>query len=88
MASDYSPVDAGRAFGPGNNGGAKAPSYISVAALVVACTLIAGVAPIASTGPRVVSLVPAVTEMLFAMGAGDDVVGVSSYDNFPPEVKS
>ena len=34
------------------------------------------------------SLVPAVTEMLFAMGAGADVAGVSSYDNFPPEVKS
>jgi iron complex transport system substrate-binding protein len=32
-----------------------------------------------------VSLVPAVTEMLFAMGAGGDVVGVSSYDAFPPE---
>ena len=37
---------------------------------------------------RIVSLVPAVTEMLFGMGAGDDVVGVSSYDNFPLEVKS
>jgi iron complex transport system substrate-binding protein len=34
---------------------------------------------------RVISLVPAVTEMLFAMGAGDVVVGVSSYDTFPPE---
>jgi iron complex transport system substrate-binding protein len=32
-----------------------------------------------------VSLVPAVTEMLFAIGAGDDVVGVSSYDRYPPE---
>lgn len=39
-------------------------------------------------GPRIVSLVPAVTEMLFAMGAGPDVVGVSSYDRFPPEVLS
>lgn len=35
---------------------------------------------------RIVSLVPAVTEMLFAMGAGDRVVGVSSFDTFPPEV--
>jgi iron complex transport system substrate-binding protein len=34
----------------------------------------------------VVSLVPAVTEMLFAIGAGSDVVGVSSFDRFPPEV--
>jgi iron complex transport system substrate-binding protein len=33
-----------------------------------------------------VSLVPALTEMLFAIGAGPQVVGVSSFDNFPPEV--
>jgi iron complex transport system substrate-binding protein len=35
---------------------------------------------------RIISLVPAVTEMLFAMGAGPAVVGVSSFDRFPPEV--
>jgi iron complex transport system substrate-binding protein len=34
---------------------------------------------------RIISLVPAVTEMLFAIGAGDRVVGVSSYDRYPPE---
>ncbi len=37
---------------------------------------------------RLVSLVPAATEMLFAIGAGSQVVGVSSYDRFPPEVSS
>ena len=36
---------------------------------------------------RIVSLVPAVTEMLFALGAGPRVVGVSSFDHFPPEVE-
>jgi iron complex transport system substrate-binding protein len=36
---------------------------------------------------RIVSLVPAVTEMLFAIGAGSRVVGVSSFDRFPPEVE-
>jgi iron complex transport system substrate-binding protein len=35
---------------------------------------------------RIISVIPAVTEMLFAMGAGDQVVGVSSYDKYPPEV--
>ena len=35
---------------------------------------------------RIISLVPAVTEMLFAIGAGPQVVAVSSYDNYPPEV--
>jgi len=37
---------------------------------------------------RIVSLVPALTEMLFAIGAGPQVVAVSSYDDFPPEVAS
>ena len=37
---------------------------------------------------RIVSLVPAITEMLFAIGAGPQVVAVSSYDEFPADVKS
>jgi iron complex transport system substrate-binding protein len=35
---------------------------------------------------RIISLVPAATEMLFAVGAGPRVVAVSSYDRYPPEV--
>ena len=35
---------------------------------------------------RIISVVPAVTEMLFALGAGNRVVGVGSFDKFPPEV--
>jgi iron complex transport system substrate-binding protein len=58
------------------------------------CTaLLAGAllaAPAASTGPatpsRIISLVPAATEMLFALGAGPRVAAVSSFDTFPPEV--
>ena len=34
---------------------------------------------------RIVSLVPSATEMLFALGAGDDVVGVTHECDFPPE---
>ena len=34
---------------------------------------------------RIVSLIPAVTEMLFAIGAGDQVVGVSTFDTYPKE---
>jgi iron complex transport system substrate-binding protein len=37
---------------------------------------------------RIVSLVPALTEMVFAMGAGDKVIAVSSYDEDPPQVKT
>jgi iron complex transport system substrate-binding protein len=36
---------------------------------------------------RIVSLIPSVTEMLFAIGAGDAVVGVSSFDHYPPAVE-
>ena len=40
----------------------------------------------AQNGPRrIISLVPALTEMLFAIGAGPQVVAVSSYDTYPPE---
>ena len=41
----------------------------------------------AETPRRIVSLIPATTEMLFAMGDGDRIVGVSNYDRFPPEVE-
>jgi iron complex transport system substrate-binding protein len=37
---------------------------------------------------RIISLVPAVTEMLFAIGAADQVIGVSSFDTYPPEVST
>jgi iron complex transport system substrate-binding protein len=35
---------------------------------------------------RIISLVPATTEMLFAMGAEDRIVGVGNYDRYPPDV--
>jgi len=34
---------------------------------------------------RIVSLTPAVTEALFAIGAGDQVVGVTRFCNYPPD---
>ncbi|HEY7058506.1 MAG TPA: helical backbone metal receptor [Vicinamibacterales bacterium] len=36
---------------------------------------------------RIISLIPAVTEMLFAIGAGPRVVAVSSFDTYPADVK-
>ena len=41
-----------------------------------------------SSPTRVISLVPALTEMVFAIGAGDKVVAVSSYDEDLPQVRS
>src|SRR5262245_27416256 len=34
---------------------------------------------------RIVSVIPATTEMIFAMGAGDRLAGVGNFDRFPPE---
>ena len=34
---------------------------------------------------RIISLLPSNTELLFAVGAGEQVVGVTSYCNYPPE---
>jgi len=36
---------------------------------------------------RIVSTSPAETEILFALGLGDKIVGVSDYDNYPEETK-
>ncbi|MDL2227054.1 ABC transporter substrate-binding protein [Deltaproteobacteria bacterium OttesenSCG-928-M10] len=37
---------------------------------------------------RIVSLAPSVTETLYAIGMGDQVVGVTEYCKYPPEVQS
>jgi iron complex transport system substrate-binding protein len=40
-------------------------------------------------GPRrIISLIPAVTEMLYAIGAGPQVVAVSSFDRYPPAIET
>lgn len=37
---------------------------------------------------RIVSVVPSLTELLFAVGAGDQVAGVTTYCDTPPEARS
>jgi len=62
----------------------------AVQARITLTSLLAGVAMFGASQAvphRIVSLVPATTEMLFAIGAGDRVVGVSSYDRYPPQVE-
>jgi len=37
---------------------------------------------------RIVSVAPSITETLFALGAGDEIVGVSTYDKYPEAAKA
>jgi len=67
------------------------PRLASVVLLVIVCAITFPDVLQTSHSPqasprRIISLIPAVTEMLFAMNAGDLVVGVSSFDRYPPEV--
>jgi iron complex transport system substrate-binding protein len=56
-----------------------------ISALLLALITLA-TARVATCAERIVSLVPSVTETLFALGVGDQVVGVSLYDDYPPAV--
>jgi iron complex transport system substrate-binding protein len=56
--------------------------------LRVAAALAVGVLPAAAAPPaRIVSTSPSITEILFALGLGSRVVGVTNYCHYPPQVK-
>lgn len=55
--------------------------------LLICAASVAGL-PAQAPPSRIVSLVPSVTETLFAIGAGGQVIAVSSVDKDPPEVAS
>ena len=57
----------------------------NVLALILFATAVLPVAA-QSRPPRIVSLAPSVTEVLFEIGAGDLLVGVTSYCQYPPQV--
>jgi iron complex transport system substrate-binding protein len=44
-------------------------------------------APLDAQAKRVISIIPSATEMLFAMGAGDRVIAIGTYDRYPPEAQ-
>lgn len=49
--------------------------------------LCAGLETFAAPPQRIVSTAPSITEMLYALGAGDRVVGVTTYCHYPPEAR-
>ena len=71
-------------------GPAEAGHYagrLAIAALLLLVAVVSGFSQTAIPSPpqRIISLIPSVTEMLFAIGAGPRIVGVSNFDRFPPE---
>ncbi len=52
----------------------------------VAISILLFLAPVSAQGPqRIISLAPSLTEILFALGLGDRVVGVTNFCDHPPE---
>lgn len=64
---------------------ARPKALVVAVALLVLLPVAAGPAVAQAASQRIISLVPALTEILFAIGAGAEVVAVSSYDEWPPE---
>ena len=61
----------------------KARLTLSVILLLI-CLAAVPVLVQAAAPERIVSLVPSLTENLFALGVGDKVVGVTSWGSYPP----
>ena len=61
---------------------------LALSVLALACTAPPEPARSASGVRRVVSLTPALTEILFALDLGDRVVGVTEYCDTPPEART
>lgn len=55
-----------------------------VVGVVTLAALTARASPATTQHPRIVSLIPSLTEDLFAIGAGPQVVGVSQFTDYPP----
>ncbi|HHT68931.1 MAG TPA: ABC transporter substrate-binding protein, partial [Firmicutes bacterium] len=50
--------------------------------------LIVGVGVVQAAPQRIVSLAPSITENLFALGVGEQVVGVTSWCDYPQEART
>ena len=88
--------------GGANRGAAAAPSErergwgpasmkkASATLLVVLAIWLASIETVGvqTTPKRIISLIPAVTEMVYAIGAGPQLVAVGTFDTYPPEIAS
>jgi iron complex transport system substrate-binding protein len=80
--------------GEGNGGTAartSTPTAVAAAAVQHPLTLTDGMGrsvTLPAAPQRIASLSPAATEILFAIGAGDQVAAVEKFSDFPPEAKT
>jgi iron complex transport system substrate-binding protein len=62
--------------------------YIAALVLIIVFCSYAGAGEPATTPSRIISLAPNTTEILFKLGLGDRVVGVTTFCDYPEEAKS
>jgi iron complex transport system substrate-binding protein len=63
-------------------------AQFSPIAFAIAFFVMLAVIPLAAQSPqRIISAAPSITEMLYALGLGDRVVGVTEFCHYPPEVR-
>jgi iron complex transport system substrate-binding protein len=60
--------------------------FTLILSFILSCNKQDGQTAVNNIPARVVSLAPSLTEMMFAIGEGDRVVGVTSYCDYPPDV--
>ncbi|MGZ4154177.1 MAG: ABC transporter substrate-binding protein [Actinomycetota bacterium] len=70
---------------PATGGPPGTPSSSASSAFPVTVHAAGGAVTVPSRPERIVSLSPTATEMLFAIGAGDQVVAVDDQSNYPPD---
>lgn len=65
----------------------RALALVCIAAALSGCPEPAGKAPDPQVYERIVTLAPNLTELVFAVGAGEQLVGVSDWSDFPREAR-
>jgi iron complex transport system substrate-binding protein len=61
-------------------------AMLAALAVIVACAEKQDTAPVAASSARIVSLAPNLAELVYAVGAGEQLVGVSAWSDYPPAV--
>jgi iron complex transport system substrate-binding protein len=62
-------------------------NFFIIIALFLGISQVASAAEFASPPKRIVSLAPSMTEILYALGLGDNIVGVTTFCDYPEEAK-